>query len=727
MGWTEDIEAKRARIAAIRQKRNASNSGTVAKDETVSVLTRAKSPLSPSASPSPVEEILGNRQISSRSASRSASLAENFSHSLTSPSALSSRDELISSIIAETSSRPNSRNSQPTSSPPPCRTPSLRSTSASASASGRLLGEFSPHLDAPSSTFMVTPVLSLENETKEPLMYSKQIQTELAELPKVEEPEIIEEQVTTLSLADELDQDEDEQELESTEPKLTIKDMTHENNCKYATNDPKLSRFLFHTFNMLNRASSTQAHPTITVDYGDTSSSAANMLGQISQIARFKITDSSTDLTGRRSVTSIDWSPRHPELIAVAYSKPLDAIRETKGLVIVWNLYNSNNRPEYVFHAPSEVLCVKFARTCSHFLFGSAYNGQVLMWDMNLYASSVYTGKDPVSGSKFIGQSGNSGGTFMGHSTPLYAMEFAGNYNASQLYTASSDGKVCCWMPEQLSKPQDILELHSPRKLGGFGAPGSSVVPSCMAVSRADASLFFVGTESGNVYQCNRTGDATRNAGIDSRGFYRGHTALVTSIGLCESLASSSVSGSDLGHILLTTSLDWTIKLWSVRKFSDLSLDRSNTEDSGSDASGFHASLEAFLDIQCDYPVYDAAWSPTNPGQFASVDGSGELSIWSIFGKTESPVASALPKDGPSTAVSHSGNQPPQPDERAIFSPPLTKLQWDTDGKRIVVGSSSGDVTVFALDKDIYLPSNSIHEGSKSLKRLIDDSNKDFD
>lgn len=49
-----------------------------------------------------------------------------------------------------------------------------------------------------------------------------------------------------------------------------------------------------------------------------------------------------------RTVTCMDWSVKHPELIAVGYNDNPDAIHDPDGVVMVWNTHMTT-RPEYVF------------------------------------------------------------------------------------------------------------------------------------------------------------------------------------------------------------------------------------------------------------------------------------------------------------------------------------------------------------------------------------------
>ena len=68
----------------------------------------------------------------------------------------------------------------------------------------------------------------------------------------------------------------------------------------------------------------------------------------------------------------------------------------------------------------------------------------------------------------------------------------------------------------------------------------------------------------------------------------------------------------DFSHLFLTSSVDWTLKLWSVKENKPLY----SFEDNG------------------DY-VYDVAWSPIHPAVFATVDGMGRLDIWNLNQDTE--------------------------------------------------------------------------------------------
>ena len=71
----------------------------------------------------------------------------------------------------------------------------------------------------------------------------------------------------------------------------------------------------------------------------------------------------------------------------------------------------------------------------------------------------------------------------------------------------------------------------------------------------------------------------------------------------------------DASNLLLSSSYDWTVKLWSP-KFRQESI----------------WSFEAAEDY-----IYDVAWSPTNPTLFSSVDGEGYIDLWDLSKDLEVP------------------------------------------------------------------------------------------
>jgi len=127
----------------------------------------------------------------------------------------------------------------------------------------------------------------------------------------------------------------------------------------------------------------------------------------------------------------------------------------------------------------------------------------------------------------------------------------------------------------------------------------------------------------------------------------------------------------DLSDLLLTSSLDWTIKLWYPKVRSDPLL-----------------TLEASQEY-----VYDVQWSPIHPSVFASCDGDGYVDVWDLNRDNEAPVARK-----------HTGQKA------------LNCLRWSIDGKKIITGDSDGVLNLWAVDKELSQQKN---EDFSKLDKMI--------
>ncbi|KAF9048239.1 WD40 repeat-like protein [Hymenopellis radicata] len=329
-----------------------------------------------------------------------------------------------------------------------------------------------------------------------------------------------------------------------------------------------------------------------------------------------------------RSITDVDWSLQYPELSVASYNKNPAALNEPDGIVAVWNLHLLE-RPEFVFHSQSDVLSVTFSPFHSNLVFGGTYSGQILLWDNRSKHLPVL--KTPLSAA--------------GHTHPVYSMQMVGTQNAHNLITCSTDGTVCSWLVDMLAQPQETLELiHA-----GHNKTGEVAVTT-LDFPDNETTAFWVGTEEGNVYQANRYDRAGAKAGLNQYDVYKGHAGPV--MGLHFHPLVGSVDFSDL---FLTSSVDWTVKLW-----------RSKSLAKPSTGPNVVSPLYSF-DEADDY-VYDVKWHPQHPALFGTV-----------------PLDSTTAGSG-----------------RAI-----NKLQWDhKDGRRVALGGSDGKLYVYDIG-DLALPKES--------------------
>ena len=280
-----------------------------------------------------------------------------------------------------------------------------------------------------------------------------------------------------------------------------------------------------------------------------------------------------------RVITSMDWSTQFPELLCASYNNNQEAPHEPDGVCLVWNTRFKKDTPENIFHCQSPVMTAVFARFHPNLILGGTYSGQIVLWD-NRHNKRTPVQRSPLSASA--------------HTHPVYSARVVGTQNAHNLISISTDGKMCSWSLDMLAQPQETLELQHKQS--------KAVATTCLSFPQNDVNNFLVGSEEGTVYSACRHGS---RAGVLD--LYEGHQAPVT--GLDTHPGQGTI---DFSHLFLTSSIDWTVKLWSLKENKPLY----SFEDNG------------------DY-VYDAAWSPIHPALFAAVDGTGRLDLWNLNKDTE--------------------------------------------------------------------------------------------
>ncbi|XP_018585110.1 cytoplasmic dynein 1 intermediate chain 2-like isoform X1 [Scleropages formosus] len=329
-----------------------------------------------------------------------------------------------------------------------------------------------------------------------------------------------------------------------------------------------------------------------------------------------------------RVVTCLDWSPQYPELLVASYNNNEEAPHEPDGVALVWNMKYKKTTPEYVFHCQSAVMSATFAKFHPNLVVGGTYSGQIVLWD-NRSNKRTPVQRTPLSAAA--------------HTHPVYCVNVVGTQNAHNLISISTDGKMCSWSLDMLSQPQDSLELVFKQS--------KAVAVTCMSFPLGDVNNFVVGSEDGSVYAACRHGS---KAGISE--MFEGHHGPITGIH-----CHTTTGPLDFSHLFVTSSFDWTVKLWSTKN---------------------NRPLYSFED-NSDY-VYDVMWSPTHPALFACVDGVGHLDLWNLNNDTEVPTAS----------ITVGGN------------PALNRVRWAQSGKEVAVGDSEGQVLVYDVGEQIAIPRN---------------------
>ena len=333
-----------------------------------------------------------------------------------------------------------------------------------------------------------------------------------------------------------------------------------------------------------------------------------------------------------------------------------------------------HERPEYVFHAQSDILTAQFSPFHPNLIIAGCYSGQVLLWDTR--AKSAPVQKTPLTGS--------------GHTHPIYSVDIVGTQNANNIISCSTDGVVCGWSVDMLAQPQEYLELQTPQP-----AKSEEMAPTCIAFPQSDPTYFLAGTEEGSIYPCHRYDRAGAKAGVDNRISYRGHAAPVMSLDFHPARGKI-----DLGDLVLSSSLDWSVKLWKARPPAAAST-------TGVTAAPHVAA--PLMEIVREDLVYDARWSPVKPGVFALVDGAGALEIWDLTVEVEVPVAKTRPSAKAIASATSS----------SYMAQSLNKCSWEPhEGKRVAVGGLEGVVSVFEVGSELGGADSAKQEEFTEVKKM---------
>ena len=129
---------------------------------------------------------------------------------------------------------------------------------------------------------------------------------------------------------------------------------------------------------------------------------------------------------------------------------------------------------------------------------------------------------------------------------------------------------------------------------------------------------------------------------------------------LFEGLSCHNVSGSiDFSPLFLTSSFDWSVKLWSLKESKPLNS----------------------FEVNSDY-VTDVRWSPVHPSVFLTCDITGRFDIWNLNHDSELPLLSTT-LDG---------------------NVALNKCLWSQNGQQIILGDDQGKLRLYDVNEFLTNP-----------------------
>ncbi|XP_050406390.1 cytoplasmic dynein 1 intermediate chain 2 isoform X14 [Patella vulgata] len=440
------------------------------------------------------------------------------------------------------------------------------------------------------------------------------------------------------------------EDLVKKEEPPVVRELTEEEK-ELVLNDPEFNTFLTKTSRIMERALAENYDILIDYSGGDGENKEDDLLAG----ERLKLNRTFYDerWSRHRTVTSLDWSIQHPELLVASYNVNEDAPHDPDGIALIWNNKFKKTTPEYVFHCQSALMSTCFAKFHPNLVVGGTYSGQIVLWD-NRVNKRTPIQRTPLSAAA--------------HTHPVYCVNVVGTQNAHNLISVSTDGKMCSWSLDMLSQPQDSMELQHKQS--------KAVAVTSFCFLSGDVNNFVVGAEDCTVYTACRHGS---KAGINEA--FDGHQGPITAID------AHSVPGQiDFSPYFLTSSFDWTIKLWSIK-----------------DQKYIHS-----FEDNSDY-VYGVEWSPIHPALFASVDGNGRLDLWHLNNETEVPTASTV-IDG---------------------NVALNTCRWHQSGHHISVGDDMGKIHIYDVGEHLANPKSgewskfvhTIQELKQHAAEREDDSN----
>lgn len=351
-----------------------------------------------------------------------------------------------------------------------------------------------------------------------------------------------------------------------------------------------------------------------------------------------------------KTVSSLEWANKLQETLLVGYTEPTTFYNKS-GLVEIWSLAKKE-APTYTISCQTQITTSIFHMFKPNIILCGTSTGQILQYDTRskpipfsstqLDLGTVQKGSD--KGSE------KAADAYKSHAFPISCLAMLGSENNANIISISGDGALCMWSMANMLKPLYRIELLN--KAPEYRSKEEQevlILSKCL--SENHPKKMIIGSEDGNAYEVST---AESDEGDSVLKIFKGHKGPVNSI---EYHPFVSDSNNDFSDIFLTSSSDWTSKLWSI---------------SGDDLP--------IVSFDCnDDCIYASKWHPTNPSVFVTGDGTGKMHFWD------------LNKDWGSATYEIALNN----------SPVISKLSWSDDGKRLAAGRNDGKVSVYGAGKDL--------------------------
>ncbi|KAM9845029.1 dynein axonemal intermediate chain 4 [Aulostomus maculatus] len=305
------------------------------------------------------------------------------------------------------------------------------------------------------------------------------------------------------------------------------------------------------------------------------------------------------ELSKGRSVSSMAWNKKNPDLLAVGYGE-VDSSNQRPGLVCCWSLKNST-WPGRAIHCESAVTSLDFSANNPGHLAVGMQDGSIAIYNVPSLNNMTYIISSHECPKKHLG--------------PVWQLTWtqqelsSGEEKTEVLFSVAADGRMSKWFIS--SSGLDCIDLMKLKRFrNNKKAEGKLTEKSaesllsawtpglCFDFHPIDSSAYLVGTGEGFIHRCS----CSNNQQFLET--YRKHFGAV-----------NRVTWSPFNpSLFLSCSSDWTIQLWK--------------QDHLSPILGFTSNQRAVCDIM---------WSPKRATMFGVVN-KDQLEIWDLTSSVLDPV-----------------------------------------------------------------------------------------
>ncbi|KAM7401377.1 hypothetical protein PAMA_005526 [Pampus argenteus] len=353
----------------------------------------------------------------------------------------------------------------------------------------------------------------------------------------------------------------------------------------------------------------------------------------------------SCELSRGRSVSSMAWNTKNPDLLAVGYGE-FDS--QKPGLICCWSLKNPT-WPERIIHCDSAVTSLDFSTNYPSQLAVGMQDGSIAIHSVQGQDKNAHVISSHGSPNKHLGPVWQLKWT-------QQELSFTGDEKVEALFSVAADGRISKWFVcsngLECTDLMKLKRIHNTKKKAGGNKTEistesllSALTPGlCFDFHPTDSSIYLAGTWEGLIHKCSCS---------NSQQFletYRKHFCPVSCLAWCPLSPD----------VFLSCSSDWTIQLWKQDHFSPV------------------LSLTSAQRAVCDIK-----WSPKWATVFGAVN-EGQLEIWDLNASILDPIIV----------------QPAVPGVK------LKSLLFATQTDCVLLGDSDGQVTVYQL-KNLHLGDSS--------------------